>query len=236
MKWHMNAASLVKTVVTLFTFIVSFSSYAALTTVSTIIDANNDCGNSGYFNYDGNGFSNCTILIRNGSGEVANVTLSNVIIKFNGSLESSEISSNYPNVDPDAYSFSNLSSGNKSGSWSNTTVSPGIKFWVAKAGSGKHGSGLHLFWQVDSNNIPSTCTAGESASNFTIECLNLAQVVTSGSWTTPGDKGLSHLTFFGGICTENCEPPPPSPIPEPGTIFILASAIIGLGAMRKRKF
>jgi len=63
--------------------------------------------------------------------------------------------------------------------------------------------------------------------------MSAAVSVTTGTWSTPynnanSQAALSHLTFFGGICTENCEP---AQVPEPSTIAIFALA---LGLLRIR--
>jgi len=207
----------------------SASSYAGFTQISTIIETNNDC--NGYF-ATGNGFSNCEVLIRNDSNDVVYLTGAKVIVKFNGSLGYSAGDSDYANNT----GFSNLTSENKTGTWTAQNNYPGIRFWDAKAGAGPNGSGVQLFWMVDETQVTNggPCYSGSNSLNFTIACMELAQTVTSGNWTTPSNKGLSHLTFFGGLelCTENCSGN--TVVPEPSAILLFALGLLGFAGYRKK--
>ena len=43
---------------------------------------------------------------------------------------------------------------------------------------------------------------------------------------------------FAGTCTSNCSPPDPDSqvvVPEPGTLTLLGSALLGFGLLRRRK-
>ena len=120
-----------------------------------------------------------------------------------------------------------------SGKWelkNATPKYPDIYFWLAKAGPG-----FRLFWQINNiDNINNAiCNKANDDLNFSLGCMNLAQSVTTGDWTTPANKGLSHITFFGGLCTVNCDVPP-TPVPEPSTLVIFALGLLGLGVRRKQ--
>lgn len=165
----------------------------------------NDC--SGYF---GKGEA-CQIFIDQ-DGE--RIEISPLIAKYepNGTVD--ERNSDFGSFTGDEIQFS----GNAVGNWSYTPEGddPGIRYWSVKAGSG-----FNLFWYVDDANSE-TCTGN----TYTLACLNLAEVVTEGSWFTPGEKDLSHIAFY------NSEPP--TYVPEPGSIALLGLGLLGLGLSRRR--
>jgi len=223
---------------------------AQLTQVSVLIEpTSNDCGTNKYFD-DPNGtltgFSNCRIFVDNG-GELA--YLSDVIIKFGSGSENfdnslvnntAEISSNYTgNTQASEFALAFDDNTNSSGTWTynnNVFKYPDIRFWTAKAGND-----FLLFWMVDATEIPTNCTAGENGANLTYGCMSLAESVTTGTWTTPESRGLSHITFFGGLCSEsdvnfdsNCGPG--TEVPEPTSIALFALALLGITARHKRFF
>jgi hypothetical protein len=223
-----------------------------VTTVSVGISSNNECSAQGaYFDDIANadtttsGFSNCRISVEDSSGELH--YLANVIAKFGTNDDDDDLSDNYGeynessqyenDVDENMWTFSNETDENKKGTWSYDNAYPDIRFWIAKAGGGQNGSGFRLFWTIE-NNDAGHCkqgTVGDDSieHNLNFECMNLAQSVTSGDWTTPADKGLSHITFFGGLCTVNCDVPP-TPVPEPSMLVIFALGLLGLGVRRKQ--
>jgi hypothetical protein len=53
--------------------------------------------------------------------------------------------------------------------------------------------------------------------------------------------GTGPDTFLSGTCTSGCTSPPPPPpppprvIPEPGTLLLLGSTLVGFGILRRRK-
>ncbi|MDX2367682.1 MAG: PEP-CTERM sorting domain-containing protein [Colwellia sp.] len=235
-----------------FSLFVSYAANAELTQVSVLItESSNDCGNNKYFddpNPDSvlNGFSNCRISVDNG-GELA--YLSDVIIKFGGNDAdfdgSHEISSNYTGVvQADDFDLT-ANASNTSGSWiynNNEFTYPDIRFWTVKAGND-----FVLFWQVDLTETPDNCLTGTDDFNLSFACMNLAQSVTTGSWATPVNgggqiAGLSHITFFGGLCSEDdlnfdsscgTTPTTTTGIPEPTSIALFSLALFGIVARRK---
>jgi hypothetical protein len=217
-------------------------------TVSVDIGAKNGC--NGYFS--GKGFSNCRISIN--PVEALDPDKNQVIIKFDNSFNVDDSNSNtIGDIDATKGNQSNdftlintkYNDDNEDigGTWALNNITsayPDIYFWLAKAGAGKSDAGksdagFRLFWQI--NNIDNTnntiCNQSSDNFNFSLGCMNLAQSVTSGDWTTPANKGLSHITFFGGLCTVNCDVPP-TPVPEPSTLVIFALGLLGLGVRRKQ--
>ncbi len=177
----------------------------------------NDC--SGFF---GSGFGSCTIFANNDTGE--RIELSPVIGKYNSNLQIQETNPLYPTFDGSEVEFSNLvdngSDTNVSGTWTYTpgTDDPGARFWVAKSSSD-----FKLFWQVPDSAIGAggPCVdGGTGQTNYTLACLQEAQVVTTGDWTTIAGKELSHLTLYD---TEG-----PSLVPIPGAAWLFGSALLGL--------
>ncbi|SEK87140.1 PEP-CTERM protein-sorting domain-containing protein [Colwellia chukchiensis] len=218
--------------------LIAMPSMATFTSLQSASFSGNDCSSkknavfheAGYNGY--NGFNACRIAIDDNLGNT--VYLADVIAKFdtNGSSPSYTESGQFAaDIQQSDWSFGNVGKNYKTGTWTYTGGSPGIKFWTAKAGNG-----FNLFWLVD--NTPEASNACQP-STFTLACLNLAKTVTSGSWTTPLNKkgnprGLSHITFFGGTtqpCTSNCGS---TTVPEPQTMVLLALALLGLVARQKR--
>ncbi len=187
---------------------------AAAVTIMTSGFGENDC--SGFF---GTGFGSCQI--------VGDTTLSPVIAKFNASLILSETNTLFPSVDGSEWAFSNLGSSNSTGDWSYTPGAgdPGIRFWAAKAGND-----FKLFWEVSDAAAAGVCAGqGDFGTTGLIgACLDAATVVNSGSWSTPGLRDLSHLTFYDTAA-------PPGNVPEPGTLALLGIGLAGIGFARRMR-
>jgi hypothetical protein len=228
-------------------FFLSYAANAQLTQVSVLI-GEKECNGSGIFTTTTgkNGFSDCQIIVQDSNSQ--NQYLHNIIIKYDGDLLHSETSKNYPGVADDAFKFTNTKDSGKdknvSGDWeynNGVPTYPDIRFWLAKSGSGNSESGFILFWMVSDNDIKNNtpCTEGQDISNLSFECMSLAKSVTNGAWTTPNNKGLSHITYFGGLCSQddidnlkpNCTPT--TSVPEPTSIALFALALLGVAARRK---
>jgi hypothetical protein len=167
-------------------------------------NTNNDC--SGYF---GSGFEKCMI-------SYDGVNVSPVIIQFGD--EADEINSSlFPSVTGKEWSFD--SNENSSlGEWTYTPEGddPDVRFWVAKAGNG-----FNLFWDVDQDDLD----AGVCKTINSLECLLAANSVTSGLWSTPDGKNLSHITFYDSK---------PSLVPVPAAFWLFGTALIGFIGISRR--
>lgn len=58
--------------------------------------------------------------------------------------------------------------------------------------------------------------------------------VQSGTWSTTGKNGLSHVNLYGRLI-DAPPPPPPSPVPLPATAWLMFAGIGALSGMRRRK-
>jgi hypothetical protein len=197
------------------------SGEARAATVSTVISGT-DC--SGYF---GTPFESCEVFAMSYGNRVG---ISPVIIKYDTKDGSTVIgagdievnTSKYPSIDNTEFTFSALTVDDnevKGGTWTYVPGigDPGVRFWAAKAGND-----FQLFWDVDQSVISGgTCAAGVSVGNNTFACLSAANVVTTGTFTTPGNKGLSHITFY--------DTAGPAVIPIPAALPMLGAAVAGLG-------
>lgn len=223
---------------------VSFNSFASYTQVSALITGSNDCGggkNNQYF-YDGqSGFDNCKIFVEDSNG--TKQYLSDTIAKFDTDgpnlANSGFTASSTYNVVKSDWVFTDNVANNPTGTWTyneGVHTYPDIRFWTAKSSNG-----FRLFWVIE-DTVDTTddfCIAGNNASsidNLNVDCMNLAISVTNGQWISPNGS-LSHLTFFGGLCTgPGCatKPNPGTVVPEPTTLAIFVLGIIGLGVRRKQ--
>ena len=191
----------------------SISSYAGNTLVSVLISGN-DCDGDSPFG-GGNGFENCTI-------NIDGTELAFVLTKFgydDGEYEGHDDGAHYTYLE-EHWDIDENDSEYKSGTWTTPTGLgyPEVSFWSAKAGN----AGLNLFWYVTDADYATECDP-----DLTLSCMSAAVSVTTGTWSTPWNNStsqaaLSHLTFFGGVCTENCEP---AEVPEPATLAIFALAL-----------
>lgn len=103
---------------------------------------------------------------------------------------------------------------------------PGIRFWATKAGA----QTVPLFWTVDASTTAAggVCDQATPGFNvFNLDCLNAAQVVTSGPWTSPVDDSLSNIVFFNER--------PAAEVPEPATLALLGIGLLGAGYMARRR-
>ena len=192
-----------------------FSVHTNAATVSAEIAGSNDC--PGYFSGTEPGFNNCVIAIDG-------VELSPVIAKYDyddtGAIVSVATNDTlYPSIDGSEFTI-NFDTGTlSSGSWSydGTAPDPNVQFWTAKAGNG-----FLLFWNVDDSEL----MAGGACeiSTFNLACMQAAQHTTGGSWSTPGAKDVSHVTFYNsGI------------VPIPAAVWLFGSGLLGLVGVARRK-
>jgi len=216
-------------------FLISHAANAELTTVGDLVQISvnipeyeqdggeintNDC--SGYF---GQPFTECKIThVPSEDSQV----FATIMGKFDvGTPSESEFTSGSA---ADDWTFnggtSNEPEDAKSGSWAYSgTTYPGVSFWVAKGGS----EGFILNWMVSQESVNNNlCSVGNE---FTIDCLSVSIAVTSGSWVAPDPYNLSHISFYGNKCDNNCDP---TPVPEPTSIALFALALLGIAARRKK--
>ena len=59
---------------------------------------------------------------------------------------------------------------------------------------------------------------------YTLDCLAAAMIRSSGSWTTPENLELSHITFYDTAV-----------VPIPAAVWLFGSALAGLGFTRRRR-
>lgn len=123
------------------------------------------------------------------------------IIKFVGALDAVDDSNSaFPTIDGTEFTFSGLGTDNSTGTWTytpNDPEDPAIRFWVAKAGNG-----FNLFYDG---------TSGDRSSSVP---------VFTGTWSTPQEKGLSHITFYNTGREVQ--------IPEPSSLLLLGAGLSGL--------
>lgn len=57
--------------------------------------------------------------------------------------------------------------------------------------------------------------------------------VQSGTWSTTGTNGLSHVNLYGRLV--DAPPPPPAPVPLPATALLMVVGMAALAGMRRRR-
>ena len=186
-------------------------------TVSAVIDANNDC--AGFFNPAGTeGFGACNIQAPE-SDELLSPVIAKIDVDDYGTVTDRQYNEMFPTIDAKEFDIS-YDADTTSGSWTYTpddAEDPGVRYWVAKASNE-----FTLFWTVEADMYgaaPAVC----SGDAFNLDCLNLAQVVTEGTWNTTG-AGLSHLTFYDTTV-----------IPVPAAVWLFGSGLLGLVGVARRR-
>ena len=212
----------------------SFCVNASLTTVGNLIQVSvniteyknngdikniNDC--SGYF---GSGFTNCEIThVPTPNSEIFETVMSKYDAE--NSADNEFILGSTSLTD---WSFSNSLNGATEGDWTYSgSLYPGISFWVSKGGN----EGFILNWMVSQDNANNFCNNGDE---FSVNCLSVAIAVNSGHWAAPEPHNISHITFYGNKCDNNCGPAVTQKVPEPTSIALFALALFGIAARRKK--
>jgi hypothetical protein len=58
--------------------------------------------------------------------------------------------------------------------------------------------------------------------------------VAGGTYSTPGGKSLSHITFYDSVCVgPECDPN--TEVPLPAAAWLLLSGLAGLGVVSRRR-
>jgi len=136
---------------------------------------------------------------------IASTTLNPLFPSFTGA----EISLNFA-TNPDSWTYTPGAG------------DPAIKYWTAKAGPS-----FNLFWTVADAEV---LAGGACFGNvYTDACLGKAIAVSSGTFTTPDNKLLSHIGFYDSTDDPNAD------VPLPAAAWLLISGLLGLGAVGRRR-
>lgn len=104
-------------------------------------------------------------------------------------------------------------------------------FTITLNGNGSTGS-----WSYDTSACPTcalvTSFVVKAGNGFRWYYTNPKTAIYSGTWSTKGGKGLSHITFYDTAPPP--PPPPPAPIPLPASGLLLGFALAAFGLARRR--
>jgi len=177
----------------------------------TTFNDTNDCTGKDAIFSTGNGFALCDVGEALGDG----VEVSPVLVKY-------DANGNFDETATSAIDGSEITVDTSAGTWTYTPDSgdPEIRFW-----SVKFANNVTLYWMADDlDGAESDC----EADLLSKACFDSALVVTSGTFDT---SSLSHVTFYDG---GDIPPPPPPVIPEPASLLLMGTGLLGVGARLAR--